>query len=188
MADPIIALQDVKDELDIDSGDTAWDTRLSSLISDVIGEAETEMEAKLEAVAGSICYLDGGVSQIFLPHLNVTAVVLIEDVERVFAGDPVDAGNYTLNTPRGVIKKDNGIFHPGKQVIKATYTGGYTQATLPRDLKRALIIHTAYRWRRRKDPGLTAVVYPDGSVNRYSQDEWLPNVKSILQRHGRIFL
>jgi hypothetical protein len=188
MADPIIALQDVKDELDIDAGDTNFDTRLSSLISDVIAEAESEMEAKLEAVTDSVCYLNGGVSQLFLPHLNVTAVVLIEDVDRVFDGDAVDAGDYTLNSPRGIINKDKGIFVSGKQVIKATYNGGYTQVTLPRELKRALIIHTAYRWRRRKDPGLTAVVYPDGSVNKYSQDEWLPNVKRVLERYGRIFL
>jgi len=188
MADPIISLDDVKNELEIPLTDTDYDARLTSLISDMIAEAETEMEAKLEAVTDSIVYLDGGRAQLFLPHLNVTAVEVTEDVDRAFTGDPVDAGDYTFDVARGVIRKDKGRFISGRQVIKAKYTGGYTNITLPRDLKRALIMQTAYRWRRRKDPGLSAVSFPDGTVNKFNNNEWLDPVKRVLERHGRIFL
>ena len=189
MADPLIALQDVKDELDIDSGETAWDTRLTSLISDIIAEAETEIEAKLEAVTDSIVYLDGNTAQLFLPHLNVTAVQVWQDGDRGFDDDyEVDAGDYTLQVDRGVINKDSGRFIKGHQVVKVKYTGGYTQVTFPRELKRALIKQVAYYWRRRKDPGLTAVVYPDGSVQKFTQDEWLSSTLTVLDRYRRVFL
>ncbi|MCK9597692.1 MAG: hypothetical protein M0R06_01550 [Sphaerochaeta sp.] len=185
----LINLSDVRNELDLDSTETQFDTRLTDLIADIVAEAETEMEVRLEAVTDEIIYLDGGASLLFIPHLNVTKVSIVEDVDRVFTSiDPVDPSYYTINQKRGTIKKDQGKFVSGNQVLKVTYDGGYSSSSLPSDIKRALIVQTAYRWRRRKDPGLTAVSFPDGSINKYTQDEWLPSVKQVLGRYGRLFL
>lgn len=185
----LINLSDVRNELDLLSTETQFDTRLTDLIADIVAEAETEMEAKLEAVTDEIVYLDGGTALLFIPHLNVTKASIIEDMERIFTSiDPIDSSYYTINQKRGTISKNHGKFAPGKQVLKVTYDGGYTASDLPPDIKRALVVQTAYRWRRRKDPGLTAVSFPDGSVNKYTQDEWLPSVKQVLGRYGRLFL
>ncbi|MCJ7747933.1 MAG: hypothetical protein MUP27_09320 [Desulfobacterales bacterium] len=64
----------------------------------------------------------------------------------------------------------------------------YIAGTLSKDLKRALIKQITYAFRRRKDLGLMSVTYPDGSINKMSVDEWLPDVEKVLDRYRRISL
>ena len=58
-----------------------------------------------------------------------------------------------------------------------------TQATMPAELLRPLAKQVSYEFRRKKDPGLQSTSFPDGSVNKFSDDEWLPDVLGAIQRH-----
>jgi len=57
----------------------------------------------------------------------------------------------------------------------------YVITALPEDLKRALIKQITYAFRRRKDLGLMSVTSPDGIISKMSVDEWLPDVKKVLE-------
>jgi hypothetical protein len=77
-------------------------------------------------------------------------------------------------------------FLPGRQVIKVQYDGGFTSTTLWADLKGALTNEIIYRWKRRGDPGLSAVTYPDGSVSKMETGQWLTRTQKVLANYRRI--
>ena len=53
----------------------------------------------------------------------------------------------------------------------------------PLALQRACLEQCCYEWKQRATPGLQSVQMQDGSINKYQIDEWLKNVKGILDRH-----
>jgi hypothetical protein len=53
----------------------------------------------------------------------------------------------------------------------------------PLSLQRACLEQCCYEWKQRATPGLQSVTMQDGNVNKYQIDEWLKNVKHILERH-----
>ena len=186
MSTSLITVSEVKLEAQMDASITDYDVQLFGLIEDVIVEAEGYMDAKVNAVSAEEIYLDGGVVILFLPHLNISNVSIWED------GSLVDADYYAVYQERGKIRRkysgayEPGNFMTGEQSIKIRYDGGYTD--LPRDLKRAIIKQIVYGFRRRKDLGLMSVTYPDGSINKMSIDEWLPDVERVLDRYRRLAL
>jgi len=54
----------------------------------------------------------------------------------------------------------------------------YDNATLTR----AIAKQCAFEWRRKKDLGLSSIVYPDGTVSKFEVGEWLKEVRSVLDR------
>ena len=63
-----------------------------------------------------------------------------------------------------------------------------TAATLPSALEFPLMKQINFEYRRKTDPGLSSVSFPDGSVSKFEVNEWLPSVKNILDRHRHIEL
>lgn len=55
--------------------------------------------------------------------------------------------------------------------------------SLNAELHGAIALQVTYEFLRRKDPGLSSVTLPDGSIVKYEVREWLPRVRSILERN-----
>lgn len=159
---------------------------VTNLIAETIAEAESYIGKKLVGSLGNLQYFDGDSSRLDLAHRNVSNVVVYEDAKKVFDGDPVPSSSYTVYRDRGSIKLDGWRFSKGYQTVKVTYDGGYDATSFPKDLRRKLIKQIVYEFRRRNDPGLQTVQFPDGSISKFSMDEWLDDVRSVLDRFREI--
>ncbi len=186
----LLTLTDVKNQCDLALDITAHDVLLSELIDDYVAEAEDYIGMKLEPVTEEIVYLDGGLKRIDIPHANIGNVSIWQDSDRLWADEDImEAEDFWVDSPRGIIRRvDGGIFLAGVAVIKVKYDGGYTPTSLPKPLKRALLKQVSYSFRRRKDLGLAAVTYPDGTINKMVTDEWLPDVEKVLDGYKRFAL
>lgn len=50
------------------------------------------------------------------------------------------------------------------------------------DVCRALLKQCAFEWKRRDSLGLASISFPDGSINRYDIDEFIPEAEKIFDR------
>jgi len=181
-------LDDVKIRLEIPATDTTYDVLLLDLINEVKAEADSYMGLAYTAAKDVTEYFDGGRQELWLSYANVSNVVVEVD------GSTVSSDDYAVDSERGIIRSLSGawigdeLYRGGVRSIKVTYDGGYDEDDLPADLRGKLIKQVCYEFRRRRDPGLSAVSYPDGSVQKYSVDEWLPDVLRVLGRRGRVSL
>ena len=176
------------------SGD--YDGLLEDIIAGVLAEADDYMGVSYQAVAGAIAYFDGGKSTVYLPHVNVSEVSVEVDGVALSSDEFVvypEAGKIFAKT--GSISGfptatdyAPGRFSAGQRNVKVTYSGGYEEDDYPPWLKRKLLKQVAYEFRRRNDPGLSAVSYPDGTVSKFAIDEWLGDVEAVLSRKRRIFI
>jgi hypothetical protein len=187
----VLTLADVKEQAGIPTIKTDYDSMLTDFLEDIIAEAEGYIGAKLEAATSEVVYLDGGKDYLYLPHFNISNVTIWQDGSREFeTEDVLDSDYYSVYTARGIVKRNTSTatFLKGRQVVKVQYDGGYSSSTLPKDLKRALLKQVAYTFKRRNDLGLQSVTFQDGTINKFSMSEWLPEVEKVLERYRRIFL
>jgi hypothetical protein len=163
-----------------------YDGLLEDMIDGVVEAAGEFMEASVLKVEGVEVYFDGGESTIYLPHFNVSGVSVYED------GVLLASDEYALypgaGTSAAKILRESGRFPRGNRIVKVVYDGGYAENDYPSSLRRKLLKQVAYEFRRRSDPGLSAVSYPDGSVQKFALGEWLPDVEAELLRRRRICL
>jgi hypothetical protein len=123
----------------------------------------------------------------------------------VVLGIPFGTGGYVYSPSEGFIRF---ITYPSEMVpllvvgeqyypdgIVVTYSGGYAYNAgigltdvlvgLPGALVAAVKRQLLYEFQTRKGVGQSSVVMPDGSINMYENEEWLPEVRSVLKRYSR---
>jgi hypothetical protein len=162
-----------------------YDGLLEDIIAGILAGADEFMEASVQKVEDAEAWFDGGTKTLYLPHFNVSHVsvyedgIIISDLDyAVYPGTGVAAGKIVADTK----------FRQGNRSVKVVYDGGYEEDDFPASLRRKLLKQVSYEFRRRSDPGLSSVSYPDGSVQKFSIGEWLPDVEAELLRRRRIFL
>lgn len=114
--------------------------------------------------------LDGSGSRVIvLPVIPVTAISGIYlDSSRVFAiAEESDA--YNLNEDTGIVTLYESSTPKGVATVKVIYTAGYTQSTLPADLKLACLGAISWNLNRLRDKqfGVKNEVTPDGVTRGY---------------------
>lgn len=176
-------LTELKEELQITN--TSFDDELGRIINSVLANADTEMKVKYSAVTGNVQYWDGGVKTLYFDYVNISNLVLTDDDDVLVEGRDED---FVLYSGRGYMKSTSDAFTSGLKIIAATYDGGYDEDDLPTDLREQLKNQMKFEFRRRKDLGLSNVTYPDGSVNKFVVDNWLPSVQRVLNSKRRIYL
>jgi len=62
------------------------------------------------------------------------------------------------------------------------------RATIPSDCEWPMMKQIAYEYRRRKDPGLSSVSFPDGTVNKFSDGEFIEGFTEVLDRTRKIHI
>jgi len=161
-----------------------FDKLLIDMIDGITDAADEYMGVKYTRATEQTVYFDGGVKSIYLPHANVSAVTVYFDDELL----TVDY-DYTLYPETGIIRSrfENG-FAKGNRIIRVVYDGGYLEDALPMAFRRKIVKQTNYEFRRRNDAGLSSVTFPNGTINKYQIDEWLPDVKAELDRRRRLVI
>jgi len=61
-------------------------------------------------------------------------------------------------------------------------------ATLPSVLQLWLCKQINFEYRRKADPGLSSIAFPDGSVSKFTVEQWLPSVKRVLDRQKTFYV
>ena len=95
--------------------------------------------------------VDGtGTSRIYLPIIPVVSVEsIIIDPLRVFGGASLT--DYYLNKSSGVVTLNQEIFPCGDSNVQIGFTAGYTQETLPEEVKKACLEAIQTAWNRQND-------------------------------------
>jgi hypothetical protein len=177
-------LTDAKAYLEITNND--HDALIQQIIDGVLGSAHEYMGRSFSQVSGAVQYADGGQDFVYVPSKNVSVSTV--EIQSGTDWEVLDSDYWVLDPSRGVVRTVGYRFPSGQRNVRVTYNGGYAEASLPAGFRAKIAKQAAYEFRRRKDPGLTATTYPDGSVQKWSLDEWLPDVKAELDRHRRIVL
>lgn len=172
--------------------DTTFDTLLQMIIDSLKDRADQYMGLiHFATVTNAVAKFDGGVGTFFLPHANAT----VASVVRTSASDDdeydletIDPVYYYVDSARGVLRMISGTIEGGRGAISITYSGGYGEASAPATLLLAMVKQAAFEFRRRKDPGLSATTYPDGTIQKFDTGEWLPDVKAVLDGKRRFYI
>lgn len=152
------------------------------IIPGILADADDFMGVRYSRSEAVTEYFDGGVSTLYLGYVNVSGLTLTEN------GVTVDPSRYELYAESGRLALLRGLFRSGRRNIVASYAGGYKEDDLPAALRSKLLKQIIYEYRRRRDPGLSSVTFPDGNVQKFQIGEWLPDVEAHLERRRRIFL
>lgn len=136
-ASTIVELDDMKNFLNIPSGDT--DANRDSVITILLDSLNDIIEDYLGVVCITDTYTekyDGdGTASLYLDHAPIVAVssLTIDD-------EAVASGDYSVYEDEGKITLDSDIFTKDNQNVEITYTAGYgdDRAAVPEPLKLAL--------------------------------------------------
>jgi hypothetical protein len=174
------------------------DDLLSWLITAVSKRAEALCNREFEKKE-RVEFHDGGGRYVYLRALPVAEIVAIKcsDTWDWPATSPLNVISYAFDEATGMVLYRGGDWPYGEGAVRVTYTGGFdplpaegtelpeSYVPIPEDLQQAICTQVAYEYRRRNDPGLQAVAFPDGSVQKMDVGEFLASVKNTLLRYRR---
>jgi uncharacterized phiE125 gp8 family phage protein len=146
----LVSLADAKSHLRIDSSDE--DTLLTALVAQCIRRIENYCSVSIGAQTRIWTYdSDGDEEEIpYGPITSITSAKLLTDATTVpVTYDTYEEGDYWCTD--GEDFKTFEPFATGRW--KLEYVCGYTSATLPADLKLAILHEIAYRYENRGDKG-----------------------------------
>lgn len=132
-------------------------------------------------------YDGDGMHWLYLKNYPVTAnLAVVEDDIALTAGNEND---YLAYNTEGRLYRVDDVWYYGPKTIQVTYTAGYSNSTLPYDIKIAALKQIAHEYGQysRKDWGLDSVSYPDGSRSMV-QGGLLKLVKEVLDGYKRYTL
>lgn len=181
----LVTLGDVHDYMALEPGSN--DGILMRLINTVSADAMTRCgRAFLQQTRTDEKYDGDGTDTLILRHGPVTAVTkLIAELNgaQLVQGADKDYVFY----PNRIVKLVNGGYFPiGRQSVTVSYTAGYSIATVPHDLKTAILEGIAFRWntRDKRREGITSVTTADG-ITTYTEKDYPGNVLSTFARYAR---
>ena len=139
----LITLDDVKNYMQID--DDTQDAQILQMIVSVQAQVTKKISRNLESSEHTEYHDGDGTHILLVKEFPITAVAsLHDDPERVYGDDTlISVDDYMFKDvdggKPGAIRLEIGFFYKAMQSIKVVYTGGYTQSTVPEDIKMALI-------------------------------------------------
>jgi hypothetical protein len=83
-------------------------------------------------------------AQIVVTHVPITAITQIDEDAQADSPDTLTTDDYIRDDTAGIITRDGGSWTAGTRAVRIQYTAGYTIATLPNGLKRALLQMVAW--------------------------------------------
>lgn len=180
----LASLSDLKTVLEKTDGE--HDTLLAIILDAVSAGIEGTTHRKFQKLARTE-YFDAGGNVLQLkafPIDSSTPPVVVVDDETYTEND-----DYKVFYDKGYIEFMTDTVKVEPRDIHVTYTGGYDwtvgsgRLDVPLDLVYATLIQAAYNFRNRKNIGVMTVSMPDGSISMNSQDEFLPQVRTVLERY-----
>ena len=181
----LCTIEDVRDYMAIEPGSN--DGILMRLINAVSEDAKTRCgRAFLQETRTDELYDGDGTDTLLLRHGPVTAVSkLIAE----FGGAELTEGGDKdfVFYPNRIVKLVNGgIFAIGARNVTVSYTAGYSLATIPQDLKTAILEGISFRWntRDKRREGISSVTTADG-ITTYTEKDYPGNVLSTFDRYAR---
>ncbi len=174
------------------------DELLSRLITAVSKRAETFCNREFEKKE-QVEVHDGGGKYLYLRALPVAEItsIICSDTWDWAAASPLSVSSYAFEAATGMVLYRGGEWPYGEGAVRVTYTGGFDPlpeegaeppegyTPIPEDLQQAVCTQVAYEYRRRNDPGLQSVSFPDGSIQKMDMGEFLSSVKNTLLRYRR---
>lgn len=171
--------------------------QLAAKIAEVSVRAATFCNRAFERVE-RLSYHDGGGRYLYLKALPV------QEIAEILYSSTWDWGAATVYGPSswalldakaGMVAFKSGFWPEGAGALRVKYNGGYDLAPapgqeppegytpIPEDLEGAICQQVVYEWRRRNDPGISSVSFPDGTINKMQVGEWLDSVCQTLKRY-----
>ena len=183
-------------------GDTALNPEAESLLTWLITAVSKRVEAFCNREFGKmerVEFHDGGGRYLYLRALPVVEIASIKCSDTWDWGGalPLSANSYAFEAATGMVLYRGGEWPYGEGAVRVTYTGGFDPfpeegveppdgyTSVPEDLQHAVCTQAAYEYRRRNDPGLQAVAFTDGSVQKMDVGEFLGSVRNTLLRYRR---
>jgi hypothetical protein len=180
----LISLEDLKTYLE--KNDTDHDELLTPLIDQVSARFETFTGRRFAAASRTETF-DGGERLYYMDAFPIDTgealTVSVDGSVKVLNTD------YFVKATRGLIEFGAKTLNTEPNIVEITWTGGYPVAAgdgavdVPDDLKGACLLQCAFQFKRRKEPGLTSVATPDGSINSFRPNVLLAEVVNVLKSY-----